>query len=85
MNRRGFLSSILIAGCAPAIVRAESLMKCNGLIVPTGNIWLPTHIEWLVVEEYNKAMWPNLKLPHTQATFELVMQMKEHYPIGATL
>lgn len=34
MNRRGFLSSILALGAAPAIVRAESLMKVSGIIVP---------------------------------------------------
>lgn len=38
MNRRGFLSSILAAGVAPFVVRAESLMAvrvpASGLIVP---------------------------------------------------
>ena len=36
MNRRSFISSILAAGAAPAIVRAESLMKLGkcGLLVP---------------------------------------------------
>jgi len=32
MDRRGFLGAILAAGCAPAIVRASSLMK---IVVPT--------------------------------------------------
>ncbi len=31
MNRRGFLTSILAAGAAPAVVKADSLMK---IIVP---------------------------------------------------
>lgn len=35
MNRRGFLGAILAAGCAPAIVRASSLMKVSGIIIPT--------------------------------------------------
>lgn len=35
MNRRGFLGAILAAGCAPAIVRAESLMRCTGIVLPT--------------------------------------------------
>lgn len=35
MNRRSFLSAILATACAPAIVRAESLMKCSGIVVPT--------------------------------------------------
>jgi hypothetical protein len=29
MNRRGFLQSILALGVAPAIVRADSLMRVN--------------------------------------------------------
>ena len=37
MNRRGFLASCLIASAAPAIVRAESLMK---LWVPPQEIWV---------------------------------------------
>ena len=32
MNRRGFLGVVLATGCAPAIVRAESLMR---IVVPT--------------------------------------------------
>lgn len=39
MNRRSFLQAILAVGMAPAILRAESLMKMvrreSGLIVPT--------------------------------------------------
>lgn len=41
MNRRGFLTSILALGAAPAIVRAESLMK---LWVPPQEIWVPNGI-----------------------------------------
>jgi hypothetical protein len=40
MNRRSFLQSILAVGIAPAVVRAESLMKMvrreSGLVVPSG-------------------------------------------------
>lgn len=35
LQRRGFLSAILLAGTAPAIVRASSLMK---IIAPVQNI-----------------------------------------------
>lgn len=35
MDRRGFLGSMLAACAAPAIVRASSLMKCSGIIVPS--------------------------------------------------
>jgi len=38
MNRRGFLGAILAAGVAPAIVRAESLMK---IVVPRQELILP--------------------------------------------
>lgn len=38
MDKRGFLTSILALGSAPAIVRAESLMK---LVVPKQEIILP--------------------------------------------
>jgi hypothetical protein len=34
MNRRGFIGSILALGAAPAIVRADSLMR----IVPVGTL-----------------------------------------------
>lgn len=37
MNRRGFLSGILALGVAPAIVRADSLMR----IVPRGLVFHP--------------------------------------------
>lgn len=42
MNRRGFLGSILAAAAAPAIVRAESLMR---IIVPSDEIILPGWME----------------------------------------
>lgn len=35
MNRRGFLGAMLAAGVAPAIVRASSLMKVSGIVIPT--------------------------------------------------
>lgn len=35
MNRRGFLGAILATGAAPAIVRVSSLMRVQGIIVPT--------------------------------------------------
>ncbi len=39
MDRRGFLGSILALGAAPAIVRAESLMR---IIVPVQELYRPT-------------------------------------------
>jgi hypothetical protein len=49
MNRRGFLAGILAAGTAPAIVRAESLMK---IFVPKQEILLPSamDIAWSVAD-----------------------------------
>ena len=44
MNRRGFLSALLAAGAAPAIVRAESLMK---IVVPEKKILVPNqNLTW---------------------------------------
>ncbi len=34
MNRRGFLGAILALGAAPAIVRAESLMRIKPVLLP---------------------------------------------------
>lgn len=34
MNRRGFMSSLLALGMAPAIVRAESLMRIKPILLP---------------------------------------------------
>lgn len=42
MNRRSFLSSVLALGAAPAIVRADSLMR----IVPRETALLPTPMRW---------------------------------------
>jgi hypothetical protein len=43
VTRRNFMGTILALGCAPAIVRASSLMKIivpsPELIVPTVEIW----------------------------------------------
>ena len=42
MNRRSFLSSILAAGVAPAIVRADALMRVvprEAVLLPAGRVW----------------------------------------------
>lgn len=43
MNRRGFLSAILAAGAAPAIVRADSLMR----VVPRETLVLAAEAPYL--------------------------------------
>lgn len=50
MNRRGFLESIIAAAAAPAIVRADSLMKIivppapvyhtGGIVLGSGRLWI---------------------------------------------
>ncbi len=45
MNRRGFLGAILAAGVAPAVVRAESLMKWTR--APSGLFLSGTEIEFI--------------------------------------
>ncbi len=37
IDRRGFLSAILAAGVAPAVVRAESIMRIKPIVVPGDN------------------------------------------------
>ena len=47
MNRRGFLASILALGAAPAIVRADSLMK----IIPRSAEVLMPYEESIVIDQ----------------------------------
>lgn len=47
MNRRGFLGTILALGAAPAIVRADSLMR---IIVPGRPILDVDYINWITKE-----------------------------------
>lgn len=41
MTRRGFLQGIIAAGVAPAIVKAESIMPCIGLVIPRQALIIP--------------------------------------------
>lgn len=68
MNRRGFLGAILAAGAAPAIIRAESLMRVTGIIVPTtaevvtyGNSLLSIE---MITAEALRVLEKNLKFAH---------------------
>lgn len=61
MDRRGFLASILAAGCAPAIVRADSLMR----IVSRDTILLPFSDDYLagfIRESYRSGLSLRLDL-----------------------
>lgn len=49
MNRRSFIGSILALGAAPAIVRADSLMR----IVPRETMILSAVVPW---KTYNRAV-----------------------------
>jgi hypothetical protein len=52
MDRRGFLGAILAAACAPAIVRASSLMPGRAIVLPTlGEVMQYAHVT-------ETAMWP---------------------------
>lgn len=53
MNRRGFLTSILAAGAAPFIARAESLMP----IVPSREILVPTQRDYDEAVAWMRANW----------------------------
>lgn len=52
MNRRGFLGSILALGAAPAIVRAESLMR---IIAPSQELTFFSAELTLTIDEYAAA------------------------------
>ena len=61
MNRRGFLSAMLGAAMAPAIVRSESIMK---LWTPSQEIWVPeketiTASAWVA---YGASAWYHLAI-----------------------
>lgn len=55
MNRRGFLGGILAAACAPAIVRADSLMRI-----------IPRETRLLSLDEITRDA---LRLMHEKASF----------------
>lgn len=64
MNRRGFLGAILAAGIAPAVVRASSLMRLSGIIVPSTEIIVPDNkllTIGMITAEALKMLEENLK------------------------
>lgn len=68
MNRRGFLGSILAACAAPAIVRADSLMR----VVPTETvIAFPPYSMTVVMEEFdaNYSIAGALEVAHRNMAF----------------
>ncbi len=56
MDRRGFLGSILAACVAPAIVRADSLMR----IIPRETSILLNYDEWCLTEIQRRGLMPRL-------------------------
>ena len=57
MDRRGFLSAILAAGVAPAVVKAQNIMplfvRRGELLIPDPQILLPSRLltpEWITKE-----------------------------------
>lgn len=74
MNRRGFLGAILAAGVAPAIVRAESLMCCSGIVLPSvkplvygGGLLSPE----MIIRETMEILRDQMTLGRSFAKFEL--------------
>lgn len=51
LTRRGFLGAILVAGAAPAIVRAESLMKVVGFGVEPKQLILPPSLTSQIITD----------------------------------
>lgn len=58
MNRRGFLTGILAAACAPAIVRADSLMRIvpreAAIVLPTTEFMIENGI--MTITEWNETV-----------------------------
>lgn len=57
MNRRGFLGSILALGAAPAIVRADSLMRIVApgttvVGIPGNDLWAHAHMKTFDPDEF---------------------------------
>lgn len=76
MDRRGFLQSILVAAVAPAIVRADSLMR----IIPTETtIFIPDKRPLLLVAEriYSSHTWAGSG-SRLGVGLMLDQQMREH-------
>ena len=55
ISRRGFLTAMLAAGAAPAIVKADSLMK---IVVPSKKIVL-VHSLVRLAGDFDGDTWPN--------------------------
>ena len=67
MNRRGFLGSILALGAAPAIVRADSLMR----IVPRETLLITGELYHLDKFQFYEAGWPDVRSPLIGATIRI--------------
>ena len=57
MNRRNFMQSILALGAAPAIVRAESIMRVKPLVATAGGLLVPEHLVGSV-KRLIELQWP---------------------------
>lgn len=55
MDRRGFLGAVLAGAAAPAFVRASSLMRLSGIIIPAG-ISIPTTAEVVAINGGNSLL-----------------------------
>lgn len=63
MNRRSFLSTMLAACAAPAIVRAESIMRIKPVLLPwidytPGEGWIPCDGREIRAPALRKALFP---------------------------
>ena len=68
ISRRGFMQSILAAAAAPAIVRADRIMRVsNNLIVPDNNIVIAEHAkpvlvpDWILEGHMSAPSWNDIK------------------------
>lgn len=85
-TRRGFLTSILALSAAPAIVRAESLMR---IVVPSREIAVPTLAETVAVNSASRLFTTEtltreaLKILRSNLDFTKAINAAYQMPIGS--
>jgi len=77
MNRRGFLGAILAASAAPAIVRAESLMRVSGIVMPKWAQTAKVTGSILIVSHHGMALGDIFTIAGTRKNF-VVTQLDPH-------
>lgn len=78
MDRRGFLAGILALGVAPAIVRAESLMRVSGILVPSQEVLALSSSPQQFVGDWFVPLSEYHRLTRAETTRELLRILDEN-------